>query len=68
MTFLTQYYRVLAAQKMRRACIVALEIIGSWGLSQFLIATFDCYPIAGFGIIVSRQRAFPYFLGGIRMR
>jgi hypothetical protein len=48
LTFLVQYYRVLATPKMRKICIAAMVIIGSWSLSQLLIAIFLCVPVAGF--------------------
>ncbi|ORY61508.1 uncharacterized protein BCR38DRAFT_487261 [Pseudomassariella vexata] len=48
LTFLAQYYRVLAIQKMRRVCFVAMVVIGSWSFSQLMIAIFICVPVAGF--------------------
>ncbi|SPO05143.1 related to integral membrane protein [Cephalotrichum gorgonifer] len=48
MTFLLQYYRVLAVQKMRMVYIIAIVIVGAWGLSQFLIGVLMCRPIQGF--------------------
>lgn len=48
MTFLLQYYRVLAVQRMRIIYIVAIVIVGCWGLSQVLIGIFMCWPIRGF--------------------
>ncbi|KAI0017629.1 hypothetical protein F4780DRAFT_772205 [Xylariomycetidae sp. FL0641] len=48
LTFLMQYYRVLAVKKMHTICIVAMAIIGSWSLSQVLVGIFICDPIAGF--------------------
>jgi hypothetical protein len=48
MTFLTQYYRVLQTPKMRKVCIVAMTIVGSWCLAQFLLTVFLCVPVAGF--------------------
>ncbi|KAI0482946.1 hypothetical protein GGR56DRAFT_686095 [Xylariaceae sp. FL0804] len=48
LTFLAQYYRVLAIQKMRTILLVAMAIIGSWSLSQVLVGIFICTPIAGF--------------------
>ncbi|KAI1345017.1 hypothetical protein F5Y15DRAFT_14514 [Xylariaceae sp. FL0016] len=48
LTFLTQYYRVLAIKKMRSICVIAMIIVGSWSLSQVLVGIFICDPIAGF--------------------
>ncbi|RYO99942.1 hypothetical protein DL764_006651 [Monosporascus ibericus] len=49
LTFLLQYYRVFAVQeKMRRAIIFALVIVGCWCLSQLLIVIFTCSPIKKF--------------------
>ncbi|ETS74530.1 hypothetical protein PFICI_14396 [Pestalotiopsis fici W106-1] len=48
MTFLTQYYRVLPTTSVRKLCIVAMVIVGSWSLSQILLTIFLCVPISGF--------------------
>lgn len=48
MTFLLQYYRVLAVQRMRMVYIAAIVIVGAWGLSQVLIGILMCRPIQGF--------------------
>lgn len=48
MTFLFQYYRVLAVQRMRIVYIMAIVIVGAWGVSQFLIGVLMCRPIEGF--------------------
>jgi len=48
MTFLWQYYRVMAVQKMRRIFIAAIFIVGGWSLSQVFIAVFFCVPAAAF--------------------
>ena len=48
MTFLLQYYRVLAVQRMRIIYIIAIVIVGAWGLSQLLIGILMCRPIRGF--------------------
>ncbi|KAK3936507.1 hypothetical protein QBC46DRAFT_232453, partial [Diplogelasinospora grovesii] len=48
LTFLFQYYRVLAVQNMRNIYIAAIIIVGAWGLSQALIGIFICTPISGF--------------------
>ena len=47
MTFLLQYYRILAIQRMRTICVAAMVIIGCWGLSQILVQIFVCNPIEG---------------------
>jgi hypothetical protein len=46
-TFLLQYYRILAVQHMRKVYIIAIVIIGAWGLAQVLIALLICRPIQG---------------------
>ncbi|KAK3322929.1 putative integral membrane protein [Apodospora peruviana] len=48
LTFLFQYYRVLAVQQMRIVYMVAIVIVGGWGLSQLLVGIFICTPIEGF--------------------
>lgn len=48
MTFLLQYYRVLAVQHMRPVYIAAIIIVGGWALSQVLIGILMCRPIQGF--------------------
>src|SRR6266511_3333345 len=48
MTFLLQYYRVLAIHKYRRIYIAAITIVGCWSLSQILVGIFICTPISGF--------------------
>ncbi|CAJ2502091.1 Uu.00g049440.m01.CDS01 [Anthostomella pinea] len=47
LTFLMQYYRVLAIRKMRIICVVAMIIIGCWSLSQVLVGIFICAPNPG---------------------
>ncbi|KAK4188597.1 hypothetical protein QBC35DRAFT_451095 [Podospora australis] len=48
LTFLFQYYRVLAVQQMRVVYLVAIFIVGGWGLSQLLVGIFICTPIDKF--------------------
>ncbi|GAP92805.1 putative integral membrane protein [Rosellinia necatrix] len=48
LAFLTQYYRVLAVGRFRTVCLVAMVVVGAWGLSQILIGIFICTPVAGF--------------------
>lgn len=47
-TFLAQYYRVLAVERIRVMLIVAMVVVGSWSLSQVLVGIFICTPVAGF--------------------
>ncbi|OHF03866.1 hypothetical protein CORC01_00728 [Colletotrichum orchidophilum] len=46
MTFLFQYYRVLAVQKMKKVFLAAMVIVGAWSISQILVEIFICTPIA----------------------
>lgn len=48
LTFLLQYYRVLAVHKMKTVIIVATVLIMCWSVSQLLVATFNCSPIPKF--------------------
>ena len=48
MTFLSQYYRVLAVDRLRLTWIASIIVVGSWGLSQVLVGIFICKPVAGF--------------------
>ncbi|KAK0725554.1 hypothetical protein B0H67DRAFT_659165 [Lasiosphaeris hirsuta] len=48
LTFLFQYYRVLAVQQMRIVYLVAIVVVGGWALSQLLVGIFICHPIQGF--------------------
>ncbi|KAI0008608.1 hypothetical protein F4779DRAFT_618487 [Xylariaceae sp. FL0662B] len=48
LTFLVQYYRVLAVKRMRTIFLIAMVVIGCWSLSQVLISIFICDPISGF--------------------
>jgi hypothetical protein len=47
MTFLLQYYRILAVQHMRIVYIIAIIIVGAWSLAQVLIAILICRPTQG---------------------
>lgn len=47
MTFLLQYYRILAVQRMRIVYIIAIIVVGLWGFAQVLIALLICRPIQG---------------------
>jgi len=45
MTFLAQYYRVLAVSATTKTVyIAAIVLIGCWGLSQTFIGIFTCWP------------------------
>ncbi|ETS78434.1 hypothetical protein PFICI_10496 [Pestalotiopsis fici W106-1] len=48
MTFLAQYYRVLAIKKTRLVLRVLILVIGGWSLSQVFVGIFICQPIAKF--------------------
>jgi len=47
MTFLLQYYRIFALQRMRIVYIIAIVIVGAWSFAQILIALLICRPIQG---------------------
>ncbi|KAF6814210.1 integral membrane protein [Colletotrichum plurivorum] len=48
LSFLFQYYRIMAVPRMRRLYAVAIVIVGAWSVSQLLIAAFQCLPVEGF--------------------
>jgi hypothetical protein len=48
MTFLVQYYRILAVQRMKKIYIAAIIIVGCWSVSQLLVSVFVCQPINAF--------------------
>ncbi|KAJ0385122.1 hypothetical protein COL922a_007005 [Colletotrichum nupharicola] len=48
MTFLFQYWRVLAIQKMKKIFIAAMILVGGWSISQILVEIFICTPIPTF--------------------
>ncbi|KAL1844940.1 hypothetical protein VTK73DRAFT_1478 [Phialemonium thermophilum] len=48
MTFLLQYYRVFAVQKLRSLFLLAILLVGGWSLSQVLVAIFTCHPISAY--------------------
>jgi hypothetical protein len=49
MTFLFQYYRVLAVnQHIKKVYIAAIALVGCWALSQVLVEIFICVPIDAF--------------------
>jgi hypothetical protein len=50
MTFLFQYYRVLAVQHMRIVYLVSMFIVGGWAFSQVMVGIFTCNPISGFWV------------------
>ncbi|KAJ0164648.1 hypothetical protein CTA2_527 [Colletotrichum tanaceti] len=64
MTFLFQYYRVLAVQKMKKVFIAAMIVVGAWSVSQILVAVFQCSPVPHFwdkSIEGSCIPNYPYF-------
>ncbi|KAF3001683.1 hypothetical protein E8E14_007899 [Neopestalotiopsis sp. 37M] len=48
MTFLAQYYRVLAIKKTRLVLKILMLVIGGWSLSQVFVGIFICQPVAKF--------------------
>ncbi|KAL0932641.1 uncharacterized protein CTRU02_211604 [Colletotrichum truncatum] len=48
MTFLLQYWRVLAIHKMKKVFMVAMFVVGCWSISQLLVEIFICTPIPTF--------------------
>lgn len=48
LTFLFQYYRVLATQEMRKIYIAVIAVVTGWTLSQVFVSIFGCWPISGF--------------------
>ncbi|KAK4231619.1 hypothetical protein QBC38DRAFT_440010 [Podospora fimiseda] len=48
LSFLFQYYRVLAVQHMRNVYLAAIFIVGGWALSQVFVGIFTCTPVQGF--------------------
>ncbi|KAI0596793.1 hypothetical protein F4775DRAFT_279081 [Biscogniauxia sp. FL1348] len=49
MTFLFQYYRVVAqVPKLRFVYIASMVIVGGWSLAQVMVISFLCIPIEGF--------------------
>lgn len=61
LSFLFQYYRVLAVQHMRKVYLVAIFIVGGWALSQVLIGIFMCTPIEGFWDNTVKAKCIPNF-------
>ena len=47
LTFLLQYYRIFALQRMRIVYIIAIIVVGAWSFAQVLIALLICRPIQG---------------------
>lgn len=48
LTFLIQYYRVLAIHQMKRVIWVGGTIIMLWAVSQLLVVIFSCSPVQKF--------------------
>lgn len=61
MTFLFQYYRVLAVQNLRKVFLAAIVIVGAWSLSQLLIGIFICSPIQGFWDSTVQAKCIPNY-------
>ncbi|KAH9887486.1 hypothetical protein F4778DRAFT_429298 [Xylariomycetidae sp. FL2044] len=61
MTFLLQYYRVFAVNKLRVVAIAAIVVIGCWSTSQVLVGIFICTPIAGFWDTTIPAKCIPNF-------
>ena len=65
LTFLFQYYRLMAVQKLRKVYVVAIIVVGLWGLSQLMIGIFMCKPVSGFwdleGKAAGRVKCIPNF-------
>lgn len=59
MSFLFQYYRVLAVQHMRIVYLVAIFIVGGWALSQVLVGIFICTPVQGFWDSTIESKCIP---------
>ncbi|OLN96006.1 hypothetical protein CCHL11_07084 [Colletotrichum chlorophyti] len=59
MSFLCQYYRILAVPRMRRMYAVAMVIVGAWSTSQLFIASFQCLPVEGFWDKSVKARCIP---------
>ncbi|KDN65945.1 hypothetical protein CSUB01_02637 [Colletotrichum sublineola] len=48
LSFLCQYYRVMAVPRLRKIYAVALLVVGAWSTSQLFISALQCLPISGF--------------------
>ncbi|KAK6211008.1 integral membrane protein [Colletotrichum tabaci] len=48
LSFLCQFYRVMAVPRMRRVYAIALLIVGAWSTSQLFISALQCIPVSGF--------------------
>lgn len=48
LTFLLQYWRVIAIQNMRKIFYVAMFIVLGWGISAVFVEIFICKPISAF--------------------
>ncbi|KAK4163859.1 hypothetical protein QBC43DRAFT_300823 [Cladorrhinum sp. PSN259] len=59
LSFLFQYYRVLAVQHMRKVYLVAIIIVGGWAISQVLVGIFICSPIQGFWDTTIKSKCIP---------
>ncbi|KAL1843517.1 hypothetical protein VTJ49DRAFT_1110 [Mycothermus thermophilus] len=59
MTFLLQYYRVLAVAHMRTVYLVSMFIVGGWALSQVMVGIFTCTPVSGFWDFTIESKCIP---------
>ena len=48
MTFLFQYYRVLAINNMRRVYLATMVVVGGWSVSQIVLQFVLCIPLSKF--------------------
>ncbi|PHH51016.1 hypothetical protein CFIMG_002350RA [Ceratocystis fimbriata CBS 114723] len=61
LTFLIQYYRVLAVQHMRIWYISSIIIVTLWGVSQLMVSILICIPIRGYWDSSVRARCIPAY-------
>ncbi|KAL2270618.1 hypothetical protein VTJ83DRAFT_2802 [Remersonia thermophila] len=59
MTFLLQYYRVLAVAQMRIVYLVSMFIVGGWAFSQVMVGVFTCTPVSGFWDFTIESKCIP---------
>ncbi|KAG7001537.1 hypothetical protein FocnCong_v011277 [Fusarium oxysporum f. sp. conglutinans] len=59
LTFLFQYYRLLAIQQMKTVYKVAILIVSGWALAQLFISIFACWPVQGFWDKTVEARCIP---------
>ncbi|KAM5386938.1 hypothetical protein ACJZ2D_000231 [Fusarium nematophilum] len=59
LTFLLQYYRVLATEDMRKWYIVVMVLVTGWTMSQVFVSVFNCWPIRGFWDMSVKAKCIP---------